>query len=138
VNVRDGGAGDQSHKALPAQASYYDLERGVIMDEIDKDALTRALELTRAEPDSAEQIESMLKDRPWEEVAQFAAYYQQCKNLRLKPSEMPPCHGAVNISIPGSASDLRFPAANQLLQRMLDAGLSQWEPDPEAALGPED
>jgi hypothetical protein len=50
------------------------------MDEIDKEALTRALELTKADPDRAEQIESMLKDRSWEEVAQFAAYHEQCKN----------------------------------------------------------
>ena len=41
------------------------------MDEIDKEALTRALELTKAEPEHAEQIESMLKDRSWEEVAQL-------------------------------------------------------------------
>lgn len=108
------------------------------MDEIDKDALTRALELTRAEPDRAEQIESMLKDRPWEEVAEFAAYHQQCKNLRLKPGETPPCHGAVNVSAPGSTGDLSFPTANRLLQRMLDTGLSQWEPDPESALAPGD
>jgi hypothetical protein len=104
------------------------------MDEIDRDALTRALELTRAEPDHTEQIESMLKDRPWEEVTQFAACHQQGKNLRLKSGETPPCHGAVNTSAPGSAGDLSFPAANRLLQRVLNAGLSQWEPDPESAL----
>ena len=106
------------------------------MDEIDKEALTRALELTKAEPDRAEQIESMLKDRSWEEVAQFAAYQQQCKNLRLKPGETPPCHGAVNLAAPGTGADESFQAANRLLQRMMDAGLSQWEPDPERALAP--
>jgi len=74
------------------------------MDEIDKEALTRALELTKAEPERAEQLESMLKDRSWEEVAQFAAQHQQCKNLRLKPGEIPPCHGAVNLAArPGPA-----------------------------------
>ena len=71
------------------------------MDEIDKEALTRALELTKAEPERAEQLESMLKDRSWDEVAQFAARHQQCKNLRLKPWEIPPCHGAVNLLRPG-------------------------------------
>jgi len=40
----------------------------VTMDEIDKEALTRALELTKAEPERAERLESMLKDRSWEEV----------------------------------------------------------------------
>src|SRR6476646_7582366 len=106
------------------------------MDKIDTEALTRALELTKAEPEHAEQIESMLKDRSWEEVAQFAAKHQQCKNLQLKPGEIPPCHGAVNLAAPGTDADESFPAANRLLQRLLDAGLSQWEPDPEAALAP--
>ncbi len=32
------------------------------MDEVDKEALTRALELTKAEPECAEQIQFMLKD----------------------------------------------------------------------------
>ena len=50
--------------------------------------------------------------------------------------ETPPCHGAVNLSAPGTAADESFPAANRLLQRLLDAGLSRWEPDPEAALAP--
>ena len=53
------------------------------MDEIDKEALTRAIELTKAKAERAEQLESMLKDHSWEEVAQFAARHQQCKNLRL-------------------------------------------------------
>jgi len=106
------------------------------MDEIDKEALTRAIELSKAEPERAEQIESMLKDRSWEEVAQFAAKHQQCKNLQLKPGEIPPCHGAVNLAAPGTDADQSFSSANRLLQRLLDAGLSQWEPDPEAALAP--
>jgi hypothetical protein len=75
------------------------------VDEIDKEALTRALELTKAESEHAEQIESMLKDRSWEEVAQFAAKHQQCKNLQLKPREIPPCHGAVNLAAAGTDAD---------------------------------
>ena len=67
----------------------------------------------------------MLENRSWEEVAQFAARHQQCKNLRLK---------SVNLAALGT--DESFPTANRLLQRLLDAGLSQWEPDPEAALTP--
>jgi len=40
------------------------------------------------------------------------------------------------FAAPGTDADESFPAANRLLQRLLDAGLSQWEPDPEAALAP--
>ena len=90
------------------------------MDEIDKEALTRAIELSKAEPERAEQIESMLKDRSWEEVAQFAAKHQQCKNLQLKPGEIPPCHGAVNLAAPGTDADQSFSSANRLLQRLLE------------------
>ena len=75
------------------------------MDEIDKEALTRALELTKAEPERAEQLESMLKDRSWEEVAQFAAHHQQCKNLR-KASLVridSPCASSVTYATPTEA-----------------------------------
>ena len=65
----------------------------------------------------------MLKDRSWEEVAQFAAQHQQRKNLRSW--EIPPCHGAVNLAAPGTDAYESFPAANRLLQRLLDAGLSR-------------
>ena len=52
----------------------------------------------------------MLKDRSWEEVAQFAAQHQQCKNLQLKPGEIPPCYGAVNLAAAGIDADESFPA----------------------------
>ena len=81
------------------------------MDEIDKEALTRALELTKAEPECAEQIQFMLKDRSWEEVAQFAAHHQQCKNLRLKPGEIAPCHGAVKSCGPRDRRRREFPSS---------------------------
>ena len=42
----------------------------------------------------------------------------------------------MSVNLAALGTDESFPTANRLLQRLLDAGLSQWEPDPEAALTP--
>lgn len=106
-------------------------------DEIDNEALKRCVELTRAEPDSVEQISDMLADRPFESVATFCAYHQQTNNLRLKPWEFPPCwifdiDAALNI--PEAMDTYRKRDAAKLLQRMLDLDISQFEPDPMSAI----
>ncbi|MBB6407653.1 hypothetical protein [Mesorhizobium sangaii] len=59
----------------------------------------------------------------WFEAAIFASYCCQIKALRLKPWESPPVHGRKED-----------PQSWRLLQRMLKAGISQFEPDPPAAL----
>jgi hypothetical protein len=57
---------------------------------VDADALRRAMEIARQEPDRREQLDGMLEDRPflpaqpWFEVASFAAYCVQGEALRLK------------------------------------------------------
>jgi hypothetical protein len=105
------------------------------MNEIDRDALERALVACRAEGAArAKQIDSMLADRPWEGVAQFAAYSAQNRSLGLMPWQSPPCHARL--------SDLDKPfddprgerESAELLRRLLDAGLSRFEPDPLAAI----
>lgn len=45
--------------------------------EHDLKALRECMEILAREPDRAEQLESMLKDEPWIEVAQFASYSVQ-------------------------------------------------------------
>jgi hypothetical protein len=93
-------------------------------NEVDMDALRRAMvrAMTSTDPGRREQIESMLLDRPWVEVAEYAAYGAQMRSLQLKPWQNPPAHGGVD------------PESNALLDRMLKAGISQFEPDPLAAL----
>ena len=103
--------------------------------EIDRDALTRALAMCRAEnPGRAAQIDSMLTDRPWKEVASFAANCSQTRSLDLMPWQSPPCIASLDhLEEPlGDARGLRESA--ELLRRLLDAGLSKYEPDPLAAL----
>lgn len=45
-------------------------------------ALTLAMEQTHREPDRTEQLDSMLQDRDWFEVASFAAYHRQMETLQ--------------------------------------------------------
>jgi phage terminase small subunit len=97
---------------------------------IDRDALTRALALAKAsdEPGRREQIPRMLQHKTWQDVAEFAAYGCQRRALQLKPWQNPPCYGQLRTDDADNAG------AAVLLQRLLEAGLSRWEPDPVAAL----
>ena len=105
------------------------------MNEIDRDALERALVACRAEGAArAKQIDNMLADRPWADVAQFASSCAQGRALDLMPWQSPPCHANLrSLSEPfGDPRGARESA--ELLRRLLDAGLSRFEPDPLAAI----
>lgn len=94
------------------------------LDARDLDALRRAMDMPM-EPRQRAQLESKLADgEPWRAVAAFAAYASQCRTLRLKPWNWAPAWGKG-----------KDPKANALLERMLKHGVSQYEPDPLAALG---
>lgn len=93
----------------------------------DRDALKLALGLLRNESvGRAEQIDSKLRDEPWEDVAEFAASCCQSRSLHLEPWSLPPCHG--------DSEHHRDPAARKLLDQMLALGVSRWHPDPMAAI----
>jgi len=105
------------------------------MDEIDREALQRALLLCRVESAArAKQIVSMLARQPWERVAVFAASCVQYRSLPLQPWQTVPCRANLaDLDQPlGDASGRRESA--ELLKRLLDANLSRFEPDPIAAL----
>jgi hypothetical protein len=105
--------------------------------QIDSDALTRAVEMARLEsPARSQQIDDKLAEEPWRQVAEFCAYSCQIDRLRLRPWQSPPCWiadlvGTINAGNDGVGGDY---AAAKLLQRLLDAGLSRYEPDPLGAL----
>jgi hypothetical protein len=100
-------------------------------DDVDMDAFRRAWEIACRDQGRKQQLESMVnggahpgdKSRPWAEVAKFAAYCVQGRALNLKPWETPPCHARAGDGPP-----------MELLDRMLEAGISQWEPDSLGAL----
>jgi hypothetical protein len=105
------------------------------MTPIDQAALTKAIAAARAESKSrARQIDSMLGDRSWQRVAEFAAYSAQIDALGLMPWQSPPCIA--------SLADLNQPfddprgarESAELLKKMLALGLSKFEPDPIGAI----
>jgi hypothetical protein len=98
------------------------------LDDVDRDALVRAMEIAARDPLRDEQLKSMLEDRDWRDVAEFAAYCVQGESLKLRPWQEPPC--VVSEDNPGE----RDADAQALLRRMLEAGLSRYEPDPLQAL----
>jgi hypothetical protein len=106
--------------------------------EADRDAFERALKMARRDPARAKQLTSMMTDRPWEEVAKFAAHCCQGKSLGLKPWQVPPCSltdAEVWADLDSSAPEHRgYLEAQDLVRRLLRVGLSRWEPDPVAAL----
>ncbi len=98
------------------------------MEEIDRNALDRAIDILRASPERHEQIEAKLLKEGFEKAGQFAAYSCQCTNLNLKPYQEPPCWADENEADPKDID------AQALLLEMLNAGLSRYEPDPLKAL----
>jgi hypothetical protein len=107
---------------------------------IDREALVRAMELARRDDlPRRQQLDSKLADgEPWQEVAEFAAYCVQHETLRTKPWEVAPCSiqpediaELVHIPPPDMSGHGK---AARLLQRLLELGLSRWEPEPERAI----
>jgi hypothetical protein len=106
------------------------------MRRIDREAMARAIAELRAESDQErERIDGMLAREPWERVGAFAAYCRQDTNLKLKPWMTPPCWVRDIDGTPADGDDgvMGRYAAAVLLQRMLAAGLSRYEPDPVGA-----
>jgi hypothetical protein len=103
------------------------------MNRTDRLALKLAIETARREsPGRRQQIDSMLGDRPWREVAEFASTCCQGRALRLKPWEVVPCDWHPDDM---DADQLRGAhAAAELRARMAKANISRWHPDPLRAL----
>jgi hypothetical protein len=90
---------------------------------VDLDALHRAMAQAMKEPERRRQILSMVENSGWSYAAEFAANLCQSAALQLKPWETPP-----------ACCDESDAMAWALADRLIAAGLSQFEPDPLAAL----
>jgi hypothetical protein len=91
------------------------------MRKIDRDALKLAMIMAREGPDGrGDQIDRMLVNRPWFEVARFAAAHCQRRALNLKPWELPPVWVGVGHDPHGEA----------LWKRMRACGISRYHPNP--------
>jgi hypothetical protein len=104
--------------------------------EVDNEALRRGLALALA--DDERWMREKLRDverglDTWQSVAEWACHGWQRRNLSLKPWECPPMRAC-----PGATGHGRYyfnqPKAAALRQRLIDAGLSIYEPDPLGAL----
>jgi len=105
------------------------------LSDVDRDALKRCIEMARTYPGRDEQISWKLGKGgcSWQDTAKFCAYLCQSKNLHLEIQEFPPCWLLDAADVQGPSFKGKVQAA-KLLRRLLDAGLSQYEPDPIAAL----
>jgi hypothetical protein len=100
------------------------------LDPVDLAALQAAFSQCYASSKKqAEQLDDMLRDRPWEDVAQFAAYSRQITTMKLRPWEQAPCH-VEDENEPKRGEE----TAARVLKKMLKAGISRWHPNPLAAL----
>jgi hypothetical protein len=108
--------------------------QAVRLRRVDREALERAIALRRAAGGvDALQTQRMLKEDPWLEAAQFAAYACQDDALRLKPWQPAPCWMGDERPVDDFAGAGRV-AAWELRRRLIANGLSQFEPDPITAL----
>ena len=100
-------------------------------------ALDLAIARTLADPERTEQVTSMLADRDRVEVGSFCSYHLQTQNLRLKPWQFPPVwidDVDEALAIPPTQDHHRKRDAAALLARMLELGISEFHPDPVAAI----
>jgi hypothetical protein len=108
------------------------------MTDADKQAFARAIEMARAHDEGRrQQIDDFLRTRAFEDVGRFAAYGCQMRALRLPPWAYPPCwinEAEIDAIIArGDDPHGRFVAA-KLLKRMLEVGVSKYDPDPMRAI----
>jgi hypothetical protein len=111
------------------------------LSEVDNAALWRAMKKARRDPMRRRQLDAMMETgRDKVEVAKFASYVCQADRLQLKPWETAPCHISAAktwVTLNVSDPDHRHRGiveAQALVRRLLEAGLSKYEPDPVLAL----
>ena len=109
-------------------------KQAVRLRRVDREALERAIAMRRAAGDvDALQMQRMLKEDRWIEVALFASYSCQDDALKLKPWQPPPCWMGDDRPVDDFAAAGKV-GAWELRRRLIAAGLSMYEPDPIGAL----
>ena len=111
------------------------------LSRIDREALTRALEIVRNRPEKEdpgrrEQVDHLMKHEGWFTAADFCCYCCQSELIRPRlwqptPRDITDIEGTLAKGDDGLGGSYR---AALLLKRMLAAGLSRYEPRPVEAL----
>lgn len=99
------------------------------MTPTDKQALVDCMTIARRDPEYAAHLDDMLKNRSWTDVARSACWRCQREALRLKPWQIPPMY----LDVDELRREWDAPG-QQILRRMLAAGVSRYAPDPLQAL----
>jgi len=103
------------------------------LDAVDHETLQRAFAMACAQsPEERARFEKKLRKEGWEKAHLAAAYACQCRSLKPKPWEAPPMDSQNEVDPSGGYG--RTEAEVGLRLRLLEANLSVYEPDPEAAL----
>jgi hypothetical protein len=109
------------------------------LNPLDRDALERCLKAACARKGYGHQhVERLLKEEGWLEAAEQACFYQQFTALGLKIWQEPPCethpHDIEAILARGDDGVGGRYFAALLAKQLIEADLSQFEPDPVRAL----
>jgi hypothetical protein len=98
----------------------------------DRDALRRAYATARVESEAYRDHLAGIEAREgWLAAAESSSYHLQVRNLRLRPWQCPPCacrSDEIGMGYGRSRGEVL------LRKRMLEAGISLYEPDPASAL----
>jgi hypothetical protein len=108
------------------------------MTDADEATYKLAIETARAHDEARrQQIDDFLRTRSFEDVGSFAAYGCQMRALRLPPWQWPPCwinEAEIDAIIAGGDDPHGRHIAAKLLKRMLEVGVSKYDPDPMRAI----
>ena len=100
---------------------------------VDRDALQRCYDTVRAQgSQAAAHLDHIERTSGWREAAESASFGLQCRSLKLKPWEAPP--SCTKDNEVDATLWAHKPKEIELRRRLLVAGLSLFEGDPEAAL----
>ena len=113
------------------------------LSRIDREALSRALEIVRNRPEKEdpgrrEQVDHLMKHEGWFTVADFCCYCCQSELIRPRlwqpiPADIDPADIETILARGDDGLGGEYAAA-RVLRRMLRAGLSRYEPEPLKAL----
>jgi hypothetical protein len=106
------------------------------LSDLDRLALARAVEIERARnPACRQRIDRLAAEEGWLAAAQSAARHCQDIALHLSPWQCwPPSVVEPDETDEPGCEHRGITASAKLLRRMLRAGVSKYDPDPEAAL----
>jgi hypothetical protein len=111
------------------------MESTPTLSAVDKDALERAIAivLRHREPIYRRNFKRRLDERkePWSKIAKHAASICQGDAYDLKPWQIAPCEAEINTTDVVGHEQYGVRKASIILERLLAAGKSRYEPDAE-------